>query len=74
MMKICMSVYNNLLLKKIMLFKIQSVQYAYFYYITRRCNFIQVSVEFAFKNVYNGESDIISFKFDSGYHGGNDLR
>ena len=35
---------------------------------------MHVSVEFAFKNVSNGEREVITFKFDSGYHGGNDLR
>ena len=73
-MKICMSVSNKLFLKKTMFFKIQSIQYTYIYYIARRCNFRHVSVEFAFKNVSNGEREVISFKFDSGYHGGNDLR
>ena len=73
-MKICMSVSNELFLKKTMLFDIYSVQYTYIYYITRRCNFIHVSVEFAFKNVSNGERDVMSFKFDSGYHGGNGVR
>ena len=73
MMKIYMSVSNKHFLKKIMLFKMLSVQYTYIYYITRQCNVIHVSVELAFKNVFNGERVVISFKFESGYHGGNDL-
>ena len=44
------------------------------YYMTRRSNFIHVSIECAFKNFFNGKREVISFKFDSGYHGGNDLR
>ena len=35
---------------------------------------MHVSIEFAFKNVLNGEREVISFKFDVGYHGGDDLR
>ena len=72
MMKICISVFKKLFLKKTMLFKIKSVQYTNIYHIARRCNFIHVAVEFAFKNVSTGERDAISFEFDSGYHGGND--
>ena len=37
-------------------------------------NFIHVSVEFVFKNLLNAEKEFMSFTFDSGYHGGNDLR
>ena len=35
---------------------------------------MHVSVEFAFKNVFNCEREVIYCKFDSGYHGCNDLR
>ena len=34
----------------------------------------KVSVEFAFKNVFSGEREFIPIKFDSEYHGANDLR
>ena len=34
---------------------------------------MHVSGEFAFKNVSNVERDVIYFKFDSGYNGGNAL-
>ena len=45
------------------------MQYTYIHYITRWCNFIHISVEFAFENVSNGERLLIYCC--SGYHGGN---
>ena len=48
--------------------QMQTMKYAYIYYISQWCNFVKFSIRLTFKTYFFGESDVVDFKCDSEYY------
>ena len=68
MLKFCLVVCDKIIWKISLLLKNQTMKYKYIYYITWRYCIVQFLIRLILKTVFNGESDVIYFKFDNEYY------
>ena len=73
MLKFFLDVWNQDPLKDTIVVK-DTYDKIYIWCITWWCNLVHVSIGLTFKIPFYGESDVIYFKFDSGYYGDPILR